>query len=221
MGNLLSNYGQNLLKNLINSLISAFHPKSLKANHLFPGSQERSRNLSTKRISFSKAHGKTGDPQLRGKYVSLRHLIRKKTKESHEAYLEDMIGLVSQENTATGRADNKKLLQYLKNSRTDQQGIPPLSQNGLLHSDTTEKAGIFNQQFQSVFTPLSPLSLRDLSIMKVQDLVDDKVLPQSAIPKDLRNPTPVMPDINISEQGFLQPVATGNSYSPGCRWWCL
>ena len=114
-----------------------------------------------------------------------------------------MIGLVSTENTTTGRADNKKLFQYLKNSRTDQQGIPPLSQNGLLHSDTTEKADILNQQFQSVFTPLSPLSLRDLSIMKVQDLVDDKVLPKSAIPKDLRNPIPVMSDINISETGLL------------------
>ena len=98
-----------------------------------------------------------------------------------------MIGLYSQENTATGIADNKKLFQYLKISRTDQQGIPHLSQNGLLHSDTTEKADILIQQLQSVFTPLSPLSLRDLSIMKVQDPVDDKVLhvPQSAIPKDI------------------------------------
>lgn len=39
--------------------------------------------------------------------------------------------------------------------------------------------------------------------MKVQDLVDDKVLPKSAIPKDLRNPIPVMPYINISEKGLL------------------
>ena len=37
--------------------------------------------------------------------------------------------------------------------------------------------------------------------MRVQDLVDDKVVPQSAIPKNSRNPTPVMPDINISETG--------------------
>ena len=39
--------------------------------------------------------------------------------------------------------------------------------------------------------------------MRVQDLVDDKVVPQSAIPKNSRNPTPVMPDINISETGLL------------------
>ena len=40
-GKSVEHYGQKLLKNLINSLISAFHLKSLKANHLFPGSQER------------------------------------------------------------------------------------------------------------------------------------------------------------------------------------
>ena len=66
------------------------------------------------------------------------------------------------------------------------------------------KADILNQQFQSVFTPLSPLSLRDLSLMKVQDLVDGKVIPPTELPDDLRNSTPVMTDISISEAGLLK-----------------
>ena len=40
--------------------------------------------------------------------------------------------------------------------------------------------------------------------MKMQDLVDDKVIVQTALPEELRNPTPVMPDINISELGILK-----------------
>ena len=66
------------------------------------------------------------------------------------------------------------------------------------------KADILNQQFQSVFTPLSPLSLRDLSLMKVQELVDDKVIPPTELPDDLRNSIPVMTDISISEAGLLK-----------------
>ena len=55
-----------------------------------------------------------------------------------------------------------------------------------------------------MFTPLSPLSLRDLSLMKVQDLVDDKVIPPTDLPDNLRNSTPVMTDISISEAGLLK-----------------
>ena len=58
--------------------------------------------------------------------------------------------------------------------------------NVQLCTETKEKADISNQQFQSVFTPLSPLSLQDLSLMKVQDLVDDKVIPPTELSDDLR-----------------------------------
>ena len=88
-----------------------------------------------------------------------------------------------QDNQATGQVDSKKLFQYLKNSRTDQQGIPPLKKNDNLHTETKDKADTLNQQFQSVFTPLAPLSLKELSLMKVKDLVDDKVIPPQAIPE--------------------------------------
>ena len=40
--------------------------------------------------------------------------------------------------------------------------------------------------------------------MKVQDLVDDKVIPPSELPAYLRNSTPVMTDISISEASLLK-----------------
>ena len=53
--------------------------------------------------------------------------------------------------------------------------------------------------------PFSPRSLNELnSLMKVQDLVDDKVIPKTAMPEELRNQTPVRPDLNISEPGILK-----------------
>ena len=39
--------------------------------------------------------------------------------------------------------------------------------------------------------------------MKVQDLVDDKVISPNALTEDLRNSTPLMPDIKISEAGIM------------------
>ena len=39
--------------------------------------------------------------------------------------------------------------------------------------------------------------------MKVQDLVDDKVIPPDALPEELRNSTPVTPEISISEAGII------------------
>ena len=40
--------------------------------------------------------------------------------------------------------------------------------------------------------------------MKVQDLVDDKVIPPTELPAYLRNSTPVITDISISEAGLLK-----------------
>ena len=40
--------------------------------------------------------------------------------------------------------------------------------------------------------------------MKVQDLVDDKVIPPTELPGDLKNSTPVITDISISEAGLLK-----------------
>ena len=59
--------------------------------------------------------------------------------------------------------------------------------------------------------------------MKVQDLMDDNVIALDAMPEDLRNPTPKMPDIKVSESGIVkllknlkpkrQQVQTGSSLS--------
>ena len=95
-----------------------------------------------------------------------------------------------QKDKATGQGNIKKLFQYLKNSQTK------------------EKTKKLNQRFQSMFTPLAPLSFQELSLMKVQDLVDDKVISPGALPEDLKNSTTLMLDIKISEAGILNLLKT-------------
>jgi hypothetical protein len=46
----------------------------------------------------------------------------------------------------------KKLFSYIKSIRTDNSGVAPLQRDGILVTDTVEKADILNNQFQSAFT---------------------------------------------------------------------
>ena len=98
----------------------------------------------------------------------------------------------------------KKLFSFLKNSRRDQEGIPPLKENDTLFTETHAKANLCNRQFQSVFTCKSPLSLSRFPHMKVQDLVDDGSLPLGSVPDTNFSSVPVMPDLDISLNGILK-----------------
>ena len=82
-------------------------------------------------------------------FQALHQKIKRKIKDSYQAYLENLLGLNDDENIC----DNKTLLSFLKNFRRDQQDIPPLKHVNKLHSDTKIKANLFNQQFNSVFAP--------------------------------------------------------------------
>ena len=48
--------------------------------------------------------------------------------------------------------NSKPLWRYIKSKRQDGNGVSPLKENGQLHSDSTCKAEILNNQFFSVFT---------------------------------------------------------------------
>ena len=111
----------------------------------------------------------------------------------------------------------KKLFSFLKNSRCDQQGIPPLKHDNILYSDTKTKANLFNQQFNSVFTPKEPLSLSRLASMRVQDLKKAGGLPSDTTPDSLQDSATNMPEINISENGLiklLQNLKPGKAAGP-------
>ena len=83
---------------------------------------------------------KSGDLDIK-KISDLMTAYKKKIKDSYQAYLENLLGLNDKDNVC----DSKKLFSYLKNSRRDQQGTPPLKHDNIIHSATKTKANLFNQ----------------------------------------------------------------------------
>ena len=94
----------------------------------------------------------------------------------------------------------------------DSKGSAPLQQNGQLYTNTTDKANIINQQFQSVFTPKTPLKFSQLSRMAVQDFVDDGILNPSHISSKTLSSVPQMPNITVSLNGVLKLLNDLNPY---------
>ena len=81
---------------------------------------------------------------------------------------------------------SKRFYTYLKNNKTDKNGIASLRDEGMLHLNPRDKAQIRNKQFQSGFTPESALPLSALA--------------QSILP----SPYPDMPEIQLNEPGILK-----------------
>ncbi|MCG8032702.1 MAG: reverse transcriptase domain-containing protein [Candidatus Thiodiazotropha taylori] len=154
---------------------------------------------------------KTNDSD-RERFKKVKHEVDCMIKTSYNNYLDSLVGVIDDslaENSS--RPNNKKLFSYLKNCRQDSQGSAPLKQNGQLSSDNMEKANILNNQFQSVFTPKSPLKLSQLCTTKILDLQDEGLLSYDQISPDLRKKVPdlrnkvnSMPDIDISTNGILK-----------------
>ena len=92
----------------------------------------------------------------------------------------------------------------LKNSKQDSKGIAQLKKDGKLYSDTVDKTNILNNQFQSVFTPTSPLKLSQLAYMTVQDLSDRGAIYPSKVQCQILNSTPKMESISVSLNGIVK-----------------
>ena len=145
------------------------------------------------------SYKKSGDLDKKNNLKSIRQLIKHKIKDSYQTYLESLLGTGDSE-----VCDSKKLFSFLKNTRQDQQGTPPLTDGDKIIIDTIGKANVHNAQFLSVFTSKFPLSLARLSQMKVQDLVDFGRMEPGTLPQEYRTITPVLSNIDISVNGILK-----------------
>ena len=174
--------------------------KLIRGKSSLPWITQEIKRLIRKRDSLYAKFKKSGDLDIKTKFQTLRQQIKKKIKESYQAYLENLLGLNDRDNVC----DSKKLFSFLKNSRRDQQGTPPLKHDDILYSDTKTKANLFNQQFNSVFTPKEPLSLSRLAKMRVEDLNKAGRLPSDTIPDTSQDSATTMPEINISQNGLLK-----------------
>ena len=80
-----------------------------------------------------------------------RDLRRETQKQCNKAAAEHVARRVSIDTDKTRKA----LYSYIKNNRTDNNGVSTLVVNGKSHSSPKEKADALNHQFSSVFSPIS------------------------------------------------------------------
>ena len=142
---------------------------------------------------------KTGDQAFRHKFLSMRKSIKHNIKASYNLYLEGLLGITDEDSVC----NTKKLFSFLKSSKQDQTGSPPLQKGNGLVTDTTEKADLHNQQFQSVFTTKAPLSLSRLCQIQIQD-TDCGKMRHDAVPDGILNTNPKMEEFSISCNGILK-----------------
>ena len=94
---------------------------------------------------------------------------------------------------------HKKLFSFLKNSRQDSQDIGPVRDphtNKVLTSNT-DKANLINNHLQSVFTPVSPLRLNQLSESAIREGLAKSTLREENIPGTFRPKVPETPQVGI------------------------
>ena len=73
-----------------------------------------------------------------------------------------------------------------------------------LVTDNVVKAILLNEQFQSVFTPKSPIKLKQLCLQKVQDLQDSGHYSPENVSTDFQNAHRNMKEIHISVNGIIK-----------------
>ena len=96
-----------------------------------------------------------------------RDLRRETQKQCNKAAAEHIARRVSIDTDSTRKA----IYSYIKNNRTDNNGVLTLVANGKSHSSPKEKADALNHQFSSVFSPVSD-SVPDLGTPKAPKISD-------------------------------------------------
>ncbi|MCG8045233.1 MAG: hypothetical protein JAY66_06065 [Candidatus Thiodiazotropha taylori] len=151
---------------------------------------------------FQKSSGKESDRQL---FKEAKYEVDRLTKTSYNSYLNSLVGITDETQDIDGpRPNTKKLFSFLKNCRQDSQGSSPLKKDEQLHTDNKQKANILNCQFQSVFTPKSPLTLKQLCQQKVIDLQESGHYIPENVPHEARIKFNSMPDIDLSTNGIMK-----------------
>ena len=196
------------LKDAIHTGLSLYVPcKTVSGKKSLPWITQQIKRYIRKRDSLYHKHKRSGKESDRAAFLKMKHLVQRSIRKSYDSYLESLLGIDSQEHhgdptTPESKFSTKKLFSYLKGCRQDSQGVAPLKKGGMLHTDNEVKATILNEQFQSVFTPKSPLHLSQICHQSVQNYISEGKISTTTNQYDDKFPT--MPDITISTEGITK-----------------
>ena len=102
-------------------------------------------------------------------YQEMRKVAQRECRQAYWSYLDSIITPTTPDET---QKCSKRFWSYVKRCGQDSCGIPKLTdEEGNVKTAATDKANILNAQFQSVFTPPSPVSLSAMceSILQPSD----------------------------------------------------
>ena len=145
------------------------------------------RRLIRKRDKLYKRWSRSGRPYDHNKFLEQKHLVRRVSERAYEKYLGDILGLNNERDDQNmgepPKVKTKKLYSLLKHSKQDSGGIASLKKDGQTVSAEADKANTLDVQFQSVFSPKTPISLKSLAQKSLQDLHDPVLTsPSSPVP---------------------------------------
>ena len=150
-------------------------------------SPETKRLIRKQRDLFRKQKGTARASRAVQHYRSLKAFTQRSIKKDYWKYVD---GLITDKEDEPPTSD-KRFWKFIKHQRQEAQGVAPLKNNGKLEDDPVKKANILSAQFQSFFSPRSPLSLKALSTRAAGFLKSD----------GSHSTTPKMPPLNITEEG--------------------
>ena len=130
----------------------------------FPWINQEIRRLIRKRDKLYKRWSRSGRPYDHNKFLEQKHLVRRVSKRAYEKYLGDILGFNNERDGQNMReppkVKTKKLYSLLKHSKQDSGSIASLKKDGQTVSTKTDKVNTLNIQFQSVFSPKTPVSFK-------------------------------------------------------------
>ena len=97
-------------------------------------------------------------------YYKLKKEVSKTCRNAYNNYVSSLV--------VDGHI-TKKLWTYIKSQRKENSGIPPLSHNGSVHTDSSQKAEILNNYFLSVFSnnKLTPPTLEESPVLDITPIL--------------------------------------------------
>ena len=135
-----------------------------------------------KRDKLYRRWSRSGRPDDYKKFLDQKHLVHRISDRAYEKYLIDILRLNKEEDglDAPPKVKPKILYSLLKHSKQDSRVIASLKTNDKTYTDDSHKANTLNEQFHSVFSPKSPISLSQLAQMTLHDLQDSGIYPPSS-----------------------------------------
>ena len=135
------------------------------------------RRLIRKRDKLYKRWSRSGRPDDQKKFLDQKHLVWRVSDQANKKYLQDILGINddTDDPDTPSKVKTKKTVLPAETFKAGLGGISLLKANGKTFSEDSDKVNALNGQFNYVFSPKSPTSIKQLAQRTLQDLHDSVI----------------------------------------------